>query len=161
VPLWLAWLRMTKAKTLFLEGFWFILKKTNHSKQQCLCNHLILNTIIFFFSFIVGLGGGTLWHLHRFLQGIKCAIHEFTSSTILLHLPPPTPSQFLECFQQVSFLHYLQIILNVLFSCSKEKNRCSFIFWVQIVCQIHFLKYNLPLHIFNSFFSWVEVYILV
>jgi hypothetical protein len=40
-----------------------------------------------FFSFLVVLGRGTLWHLHRFLQCIKHIIYEFISSTILLHLP--------------------------------------------------------------------------
>jgi hypothetical protein len=37
------------------------------------------------FSFIVVLGGDTLWHLQRFLQCIKCIILEFTPSTTPLH----------------------------------------------------------------------------
>jgi hypothetical protein len=49
--------------------------------------------ISFIFFFVVVMGGGTLWHLHRFLQCIKYILHKFTSSTILLHLPHP---RFLE-----------------------------------------------------------------
>jgi hypothetical protein len=37
-------------------------------------------------TFFIGvLGGGTLCHLHRFLQCIKYIIHEFISPAILLH----------------------------------------------------------------------------
>jgi hypothetical protein len=53
-------------------------------------------------TFIVVLGGSTLWHLQRFLQCIKYITLEFTPSiTLLYHLLPG----FLEQFQQVSFLH--------------------------------------------------------
>jgi hypothetical protein len=34
------------------------------------------------FVFLIALGGGTLWHLQKFLQ---CITHEFTPSTILLY----------------------------------------------------------------------------
>jgi ACR3 family arsenite efflux pump ArsB len=49
-----------------------------------------LNSVLFFSSFIVVLGRGTVWHLHRLLQYIKYIIHQFTPSTILLYptLPP-------------------------------------------------------------------------
>jgi hypothetical protein len=36
-----------------------------------------LSFFFLFFSFIIVLGGSTLWHLHRFLQCIKYIIHEF------------------------------------------------------------------------------------
>jgi hypothetical protein len=51
---------------------------------------------------IVVLGGGTLWHLQRFLQCINYVILEFISSTTPLYLPLPW---FMKQFQQVSFLH--------------------------------------------------------
>jgi hypothetical protein len=52
------------------------------------CFHFLLLKYTFFpsktilfhlkkFSFIVVIGGDTLCHLHRFLQGIKYVIHEF------------------------------------------------------------------------------------
>jgi hypothetical protein len=44
-----------------------------------------------FFIFIVVLGGGTLWHLQKFLQNVDYVIREFTPSTALLHLPPQMP----------------------------------------------------------------------
>jgi hypothetical protein len=47
--------------------------------------------VFIYFSFIVVKSGGTFWHSHRFLQYVKYIIHEFTTSTILLHLPPPIP----------------------------------------------------------------------
>jgi hypothetical protein len=48
-----------------------------------------LNFILFYF--IVVQGGGTLWHLQKFLQCIKCIIVEFTPSTALLYPPPFSP----------------------------------------------------------------------
>jgi hypothetical protein len=34
------------------------------------------------FSFTVGMGGDTLWHLHGFLQSIKYIIHEFIFNAV-------------------------------------------------------------------------------
>jgi hypothetical protein len=53
-----------------------------------------------FFSFIIVLGGVTLWHLHlqRFLQCIKCIILEFTPSTALFHPPHSSNSFNRYCF---------------------------------------------------------------
>jgi hypothetical protein len=53
---------------------------------------LILYQSTFFCPlFIVVLGGGTLWHLWRFLQCIKYITLEFTPSTIFLYPFPPIP----------------------------------------------------------------------
>jgi hypothetical protein len=41
------------------------------------------------FSFIVVLGGGTLWHLQRFLQYINCIILEFIPPPLFFIPPPP------------------------------------------------------------------------
>jgi hypothetical protein len=46
----------------------------------------------FFKKFIVGLGGGTLWHLQKFLQYIICIIVDFTLPSFAFILP----SSFLE-----------------------------------------------------------------
>jgi hypothetical protein len=42
-------------------------------------------------NFVAVLGGGTLWHLQKFLQYIKYIIFECTSSTILLQFSPNYP----------------------------------------------------------------------
>jgi hypothetical protein len=44
-------------------------------------------SILFYFPLLLCWGRGTLWHLHRFLQCMKCIILEFTPSTIVLYPP--------------------------------------------------------------------------
>jgi hypothetical protein len=46
--------------------------------------------ILFTFFFIIVLNGSALWHLQRFLQGVKYIILEFTPSTAFLY-PSPIP----------------------------------------------------------------------
>jgi hypothetical protein len=51
-------------------------------------NHCFLLCISTYF-FIVVLGGGTLWHLQKFLQCITYIILEFIPSTAVPYLPSP------------------------------------------------------------------------
>jgi hypothetical protein len=57
-----------------------------YSYAMIFFSEIYIQVIWTFFSFIVVMGGVTLWHLHRFLC-IKYITHEFTSPTILLQLP--------------------------------------------------------------------------
>jgi hypothetical protein len=59
-----------------------------------------------FFSFIVGLCGGTLWHLQRFLQSSKYVILEFTPSITLLY--PPSPNSW-NSFNRYHFCIYIHV----------------------------------------------------
>jgi hypothetical protein len=77
--------------------------------------------LISFFSFIVVLGGGTLWHLQRFLQCIKYSILEFTPYTSLLHSPSSIPGTvstsiiFAFTYMFTYYLHHIHP--SVLFPC--------------------------------------------
>jgi hypothetical protein len=58
------------------------------------------------FSFIVVLGGGTLWHLQKFVQCLKYIILEFTLSSGLLY---PSSPDSLNSFNRYHFCTYIHV----------------------------------------------------
>jgi NAD kinase len=68
--------KLKKEKSSKVEN----INQSINNKYKYIWNHIIL-----FFSFIFVLGGDTLWHLHWFLQCVKCIIREFTPSTMESH----------------------------------------------------------------------------
>jgi hypothetical protein len=80
-----------------------------HILTQCICQCIINMRLRYtyfsascflFFFFIVVLGGGTLWHLQRFLQCIKYIILELTPSTTF---PYPSSPDFWNSLTSIIF----------------------------------------------------------
>jgi hypothetical protein len=71
----------------------------------CGCIFVVFVESELFFLYLVVLGGVMLWHLHQFLQCIRCIQHEFTSSTILLHLHPRLIPGVVSTYINFAFTH--------------------------------------------------------
>jgi multisubunit Na+/H+ antiporter MnhE subunit len=67
----------------------FLIVPKQYSQIGSLLN--IFLSCIYFLFFVVVLGGGTSWHLPRFLQYIKYIMFEITPSTIRLYYLLPNP----------------------------------------------------------------------
>jgi hypothetical protein len=75
------------AEVIFITFVWC---KIITLLRETYFSHWTLTGQMYFFSFIIVMGGGTLWHFYRFLKWFKDIIHEFNFSTISFILPPPT-----------------------------------------------------------------------